>query len=258
MADPGDVADPGEFYDPFARVDDARLIQQEGYAGGEDVEFYRELARECDGPALQVGVRTGRVCLELLDDGRDVDGFDLSAGNLERLRANAESRGLQPSVWVDDATDFDVDREYALVYAPAQVFNFLDTLSKQRDALENIRDALAPGGRFAVNTYVPRFELVANYGEPRETEVTIDGETYRHVQTTTLEDEVEQVTRYRRELYHGGELVAERETPMALIPKRQFELLFETTGFSDWRVYGDFERSPLESATQEMVWVARA
>jgi SAM-dependent methyltransferase len=151
-----------------------------------------------------------------------------------------------------------VDREYALVYAPAQVFNFLDTLSKQKDALENIRHALAPGGRFAVNTYVPRFEIVANYGEPWEEEVTIDGETYRVVSTASLKDEVEQVTHYGRELYHEGEVVAERETPWALIPKRQFELLFEVTGFSAWHVYGGFERKPFESATQEMVWVAEA
>ncbi len=64
--------------------------------------------------------------------------------------------------------------------------------------------------------------------------------------------------RYRRVLYREGELVADRETPMALIPKRQFELLFEVTGFTDWQVYGGFEREPLESATQEMVWVAEA
>lgn len=250
--------DPGEFYDPFAKVDDARLAQLDEYPGTGDVEFYRELARKSDGPALQIGVRTGRVYLELLDEGIDVDGFDLSERNLERLKRNADSRGLQPSVWVDDVTDFDVDQKYDLVCAPAQVFNFLDTLSKQKDALENIRRALAPGGRFAVNTYVPRFETVANYGESREKEVTIDGETYRHVSTTYLENEVEQVTRYRRELYHEGELVAERETPFALIPKRQFELLFEVTGFSGWQVYGGFERKPLESATQEMVWVAEA
>jgi hypothetical protein len=90
--------DPGEFYDPFAKVDDARLAQLEEPPGSGDVELYRELARESDGPALQIGVRTGRVYLELLDEGLDVDGFDLSERNLERLRTNADSRGLQPSV----------------------------------------------------------------------------------------------------------------------------------------------------------------
>lgn len=223
-----------------------------------DVGFYRDLATEADGPALEVGVGTGRVYLELLDAGLDVDGSDLSERSLNRLRSKATDRDLSPTVWVNDPTDFDVDREYGLIYAPARAFNQLHTLEKQKKALQSIRDALAPEGRFALNTFVPRFDVVEDYGEPRAEEVTIDGEQYRVVLATFLDDEVEQVTPYQRELYHEGELVAERETPFALIPKRQFELLFEVAGFSDWTVRGDFEGAPLDSAEQEMVWVVDA
>ncbi|WP_135536207.1 methyltransferase domain-containing protein [Halostella pelagica] len=250
--------DTGSFFDTFAAVQDARFDQQNGNSPPEDVGFYRDLATEADGPALGVGVGTGRVYLELLDAGLDVDGFDLSEGSLNRLRSKATDRGLSPTVWVDDATDFDVDREYGFIYAPARAFNFTHTLEKQKQALRSIRDALAPEGRFALNTFVPRFDAVEEYGEPQTDEVTIDGEQYRVVQTTYLDDEVEQVTRYQRELYHDGELVAKRETPFALIPKRQFELLFEVTGYSDWTVTGDFEGASLDSAEQEMVWIVDA
>jgi SAM-dependent methyltransferase len=247
--------DTGSFFDAFAAVRDARFDQQTGESLPADVGFYRDLATEASGPALQVAVGTGRVYLELLDAGLDVDGFDLSEQSLNRLRSKATDRGLSPTVWVDDATDFDVDREYGLIYAPARAFNYLHTIEKQKQALQSIRDALAPGGRFALNTFIPRFDAIQEYGESHANEVTIDGEQYRIVRTTFLDDEVEQVTRTRRELYHEGELVAERETPFALIPKRQFELLFEATGFSDWTVTGDFDGSQLDSAEQEMVWV---
>lgn len=250
--------DPGSFFDAFATVQDARFAQQNGNSLSEDVCFYRDLATEADGPALEVGVGTGRVYLELLDAGLDVDGFDLSERSLKHLRSKATDRGLSPTVWVDDATDFDVDREYELIYAPARAFNHLHTLEKQEQALQSIRDALAPGGRFALNTYVPRFDAVEDYGESHADEVTIDGEHYRVVRTTFLDDEVEQVTRIQRELYHEGDLIAERETPFALIPKRQFELLFNVAGFSDWTVKGDFTESPLDSPNQEMVWIVDA
>lgn len=154
-------------------------------------------------------------------------------------------------------TELDPDREYGLVYAPARAFNHLATLADQRAALERVRETLAPGGRFALNTFVPEFEVVVEeYGDPEEDRIEPDGDTYRIVTTATLHDEVEQVTRLRRELYREGELVGERETPLALVPKRQFELLFDLTGFSDWTVYGGFEYDPLESADQEMVWIA--
>ena len=252
------MGDPSSFYDGFAAVQDAIFEQQDMTSPTEDVGFYRDLATEADGPALEVAVGTGRIYLELLDAGLDVDGFDLSERSLDRLRSKATSRGLSPTVWVDDATDFDVDREYGLIYAPARAFNFLHTIAEQKQALQNIRDALAPGGRFTLNTIVPRFDVIEDYGEPKVDEITIDGEQYRVVQTTFLDDEVEQMIRYERELYHNGELVAQRETPFALIPKRQFELLFEVAGFSNWTPKGDFNETPLDSPTQEMVWVVDA
>ena len=247
--------DPGSFFDPFATVHDARSDQQAETPLSGDIDLYRDLATEADGPALEVGVGIGRVYLELLDAGLDVDGFDLSERSLNRLRSKAADRGLSPTVWVDNATDFDVDREYGLVYAPARAFNHLHTLAEQKQALRCIRDVLAPGGRFALNTFVPRFDVVEDYGEPRVDEVVVDDEQYRVILTTFLDDEVEQVTRYHRKLYREGEFVAERETPFALIPKRQFELLFEVAGFSDWTVNGGFEGDALKSAEQEMVWI---
>lgn len=252
--------DAGEFFDPFAAVYDARMDDlEEGSMPTDDVAFYRELAREADGPALEVGVGTGRVYLDLLAAGLDVDGVDLSTGMLERLRANADERGLDPSVWTADVTEFAPDRAYGLVYAPARAFNHLPTLADQRAALECIHDALAPGGRFALNTFVPSFEIVAEeYGEPAEELVAVDGNEYRQVTVARLDDEVEQVATLHRELYDAdtGDLVAERETPLALVPRRQFELLFELAGFSAWTAYGGFDREALESVDQEMVWVA--
>lgn len=260
--------DAGEFFDPFARIYDVRVERPSdgSMPTVRDVDFYRDLAVETDGPALEIGVGTGRVYLELLDAGLDVDGVDLSTGMLDRLREKAERRGLDPSVREADVTAFEPDREYGLVYAPARAFNHLPTTAAQRAALEHIRGALRPGGRFALNTFVPRFEVVVEeYGQAREERLTVDGEPFRFVTVTHLDDEVEQVARLRKELYRihdpaddgegEAELVAERETPLALIPKRQFERLFELAGFSEWSAYGGFDGEPLETADQEMVWV---
>lgn len=244
--------DPGAFFDPVAAVYDARLDN----SGGPDIDFYRELAREADGPALELGVGTGRIYLDLLADGIDIDGIDLSERMLEQLRENAQDRGVEPSVWSADITDFDTDREYGLIYAPARVFNHLSSLADQRAALRNIHDALTPNGRFALNTYIPRFEtVVENYGTPQEEQLEIEGNLYRIVRTSQLVDEVEQLVRLHWKVYQESELIAERETPFVLIPKRQFELLFDLAGFSDWQVFGGFDRDPLESADQEMVWI---
>lgn len=250
--------DPGEFFDPIAPIYDAHVAAGQEGSLGKDVVFYRDLASEVSGPALELGVGTGRVYLELLGAGIDADGIDLSEEMLDVLRETAADRNLNPSVRVGDVTDFDVKRQYELIYAPNRMFNHLATVSDQRRALQNIHRALAPEGKFVLNTFVPRFEtVVETYGDPMEDVTVVGDDTYRVVVTASLEDEVEQLARLHRELYRNGELIAERNTPLALVPKRQFELLFELAGFESWEVYGGFDRSPLESADQEMVWMAQ-
>lgn len=224
----------------------------------EDVAFYRRLAQEADGPALEVGVGTGRVYLELRHAGIDVDGIDLSAGRLARLREKADDEGLGISVRQADVTEFDPDREYGLVYCPARVFNLVTPLADQRAALQNIHDALAPGGRFVLNTFAPDPHFVAeNYGEPTETDIEIDGTSYTVRDVMDLDDPIERVgTQHREVTDTDGEVVLQTETPLALVTKREFELLFADAGFSDWTFYGGFEEKPLESTAQELVAVA--
>lgn len=224
----------------------------------EDVAFYRRLARQADGPALEVGVGTGRVYLELRRDGIDVDGIDLSAARLAHLRETAEAEGVDVSVQQADVTAFDPDREYGLVYCPARVFNLVTSLADQRAALRHIHDALAPGGRFALNTFAPDPHFVAeNYGEPTETEVAVDGATYAVRDVMALDDPIERVGTQQREVLDAdGEVVLETETPLALVTKREFELLFADAGFSDWTFHGGFGGDPLESTEQELVAVA--
>lgn len=245
--------DAADFFDEFARVYDAR---DGARPDDEAVAFYRSLARAAPGPALEVGAGAGGFYLELLADGLDVTGVDVSTGMLDRLRERAAARGLDPDVRVADATSLDPRREYGLVYVPDRVFNHVVGLDAQRAALARLHDALAPGGRLALNTFVPDFETVANYGDPTVEAVRVDGETHEVTRAASLADRVEQVSTYRVEIRHDGERVAERETPLALVPKRQFELLFDDAGFSETTVYGGFDRSPLDETSREQVWVA--
>ncbi|MFC4438785.1 MULTISPECIES: class I SAM-dependent methyltransferase [Natrialbaceae] len=249
--------DSSEYYDDFAAFYDAAYGQQAGVVE-EDVQFYVDLAHEADGPVLEVGCGTGRVYLELLRAGVDADGIDVSSGMLEVLREKAAVEGLEPSVREADVTSFRQDREYALVIVPFRAFLHLTTVEEQLAALERIHDALAPGGRLALNVFTPNFEVICEgYGEWEETTVELEGETYTHRTMTELIDEVEQLARIRSVvLASDGEQLFERDARIALVSRREFELLFRQSPFSSWTVYGGFEYEPLESSAQEMVWIA--
>ena len=240
------------FFDEWAEIYDADYRDQE--IG--DVDFYVELAREADGPVLEVGCGTGRVSLELLRAGVDAYGIDVSRKSLDVLERKAAEEDLTANVRLADMTDFDPERTYALVIVPFRAFMHNVTLADQRAALRNFRRALGPDGRLALNFFVASFDHICEYyGEPERRTIEREGEAYTVTDLTEIVDEVNQIVQGTRTLERDGEVVREASYRLALVSKREFELLLSTTDWSDWDVYGGFDYEPLEDATQEMVWL---
>lgn len=220
-----------EYFDVLAEFYDA--VQRDRDLG--DVDFYVGLARESGGPVLEVGCGTGRVYLELLEAGVDAHGIDVSRGMLDVLERKAAERGLTPRVRVADMRDFGAEQEYALVVVPFRTFLHNTTLSGQQAALRSFREALAPGGRLALNFFVPSFEVIcAEYGVPETRTVERGGEEYEVTVVSELADEVAQVVEVTRSIERDGEAIGDASFRVALVSRREFELLLETTGWSDW------------------------
>lgn len=242
-----------EFYDTWGDIYDADYEDQE--IG--DVEFYVDLARRADGPVLDVGCGTGRIYLELRRAEVDAYGIDISEEMLAVLEQKAAEVDLTPHVRLADMTTFDPDREYALVVVPFRTFLHNLTLADQKTALRNFRNALAPNGRLALNFFVPSFEVICEtYGERETRTVTHEGDEYVITDVTDIEDEIDQIVEAERTVEHDGEVIRAAAFRLTLVSKTEFELLLETTGWSDWRGYGGFDREPLDGDAREMVWIA--
>jgi SAM-dependent methyltransferase len=121
------------------------------------VDFLAELAG--DGRALELGIGTGRVALPLAHRGVPVHGIDLSQSMVAKLRE--KPGGEEIGVTVGDFATTKVDGTFSLVYL---VFNTIGNLTAQ-DAqvacFENAAAHLEPGGRFVIETGVPRLRLLS-------------------------------------------------------------------------------------------------
>ncbi|SFR98380.1 Methyltransferase domain-containing protein [Halomicrobium zhouii] len=238
------------------RGDAARLYdRQVSVSDRDDAGFYRERAKSVDGPALELACGTGRVYLELLRAGVDVDGIDLSSDVLDVLREKVDDEGLEPSVWQADMTEFTVDREYDLIYCPFNSVQHLRTADDQLGALESVYDALAPGGQFVFDVFVPSFDLVCEeYGEWQSEDVEFDGEPHTFRTRTQITDEVEQWFSVENELHRDEELVFEERLQLTFLPKRELELLARISPFDSWDVAGGFDGEPIEDGDTTQVW----
>jgi len=100
--------------DPDDRASDRTRVAfhdaQYAEASRDDLDYYVDRALEASGPVLEIGCGTGRIYLELLREGIEADGIDLSAAALDVLREKAADASLDPSVRRADMTEFSTDR----------------------------------------------------------------------------------------------------------------------------------------------------
>lgn len=121
--------------------------------GDEDVAAGFLAALATDWRALEFAIGTGRIALPLADRGVAVDGIELSAAMVDRLRA--KPGGEQLRITVGDMTTVDMGATYPLVFL---VFNTIFNLLTEDDQVrcfENAALHLADDGVFVVETALP-------------------------------------------------------------------------------------------------------
>jgi SAM-dependent methyltransferase len=115
------------------------------------VDVLAELAGP--GPALELGIGTGRIALPLAQRGVPVHGIDMSRAMVARLKAKPGGGAI--GVTIGDFATARVDGTFSLVYL---VFNTISNLTSQEAQVACFRNAaahLAPGGCFLIENGVP-------------------------------------------------------------------------------------------------------
>src|SRR5947207_2705936 len=115
-------------------------------SGWEDRAFYLEVIRERGEPVLDVGCGTGRLLLDFLGLGIDIDGVDNSEEMLALCRRKASRSGLIPNIRLQRMEQLDLPRRYRTILVPSSSFQLLLEPTDAREALRLFRDHLEPGG----------------------------------------------------------------------------------------------------------------
>jgi len=234
----------------------------------DDIPFYIDEARSAGGSVLELGCGTGRVAIPIAQAGIEIVGLDSSAAMLEVARRKAEkapgARGLR--LVETDMRDFSLDEVFGLVIIPFRGFLSLLSVEDQIQALANVRAHLAPGGKLAFNIFVPDLNMLVQ-----------EGDVAYHLRDVTDSDTGRRLVVWHQSAYDNhNQIISARVIVDDLEADgvvgrrfyRDFQLryshrweirhLLEVCGFEIVDLFGDFERSPFDETSTEMVWVARA
>ena len=224
-------------YDAFAAVYDDWSAHMT-----EDVAWYVELAREADGPLVELAVGNGRVAVPVARaTGRAVLGIDASPAMLADARKRASAAGVELELRLGDMRELELADPAALIYCPFRSLLHLPTWGDRRRVFERVAAALRPGGRFAWNAFVFDPHVAARTDGMHEVQNGI-GHVVRHHPHDNRLDIV---------LDDGG------GTSLWWVTRSEWEALIEVAGLEVESLHGWFDGTPFGEGAREFVWVAR-
>ena len=115
-----------------------------------DAGYFRDIIRDHGEPALQIWCGTGRLLLDCVAEGLEVEGVDSSPEMLQICRHKAEQRGLTVAVHPQAMQRLELARRFRTLFVPAGSFMLLLDPADAEQALARFRAHLAPGGQVLV------------------------------------------------------------------------------------------------------------
>ena len=223
-------------YEGFAPVYDAWASDMT-----DDIDFYVELARDADGPVIELAAGTGRISIPIVErTGKRVIGIDLSPAMLEHAREHAVEAGVELELHEMDMRDLDYVEASDLVICPYRALLHLPTWADRRRVFERVARALVPGGRFAWNAFVFDHHFAVDADGKWE------DEPLRHLTKYAPGD-----NRVDISLEDGPTL------SLWWVARSEWDGLLDVSGFETEALYGWFDRRPFDDSSREFVWVAR-
>ena len=206
-----------------------------------DIPFYVDLAREADGPLVELAVGSGRVAIPVaLATGRKVIGIDSSPAMLKKAREGAAEAGVKLDLRDGDIRDLALDKPAALIYCPFRALLHLPTWADRRRTFERVAASLKPDGRFAWNAFAFDHRVAAN----------LDGEHQDKPLPHSIRYAVGD-NRIDLTLDDGG------KNSLWWATKNEWLGLIDVAGLKLEALYGGFDREPIDDESREYVFVTR-
>jgi SAM-dependent methyltransferase len=206
-----------------------------------DIAFYVELARQAEGPLVELAVGNGRVAVPVAQaTGRPVIGIDSSPAMLAKARSRATETSVELELREGDMRDLALGQLAALIYCPFRALLHLHTWADRRRTFERVAASLRPDGRFAFNAFAFDHQVAARYDGAHQ------DQPVPHTVHYAVGDNRIDIT-----LDDGG------TSSLWWATKNEWLGLLDVAGLEVEALYGGFAAEPFGDDSREYVFIAR-
>ena len=135
-------------YDYYGLLAATWDLWRDDTANWADRFLFLDLVGQFGEPVLDLGCGTGRIVLDYLRQGIDIDGLDNSPEMLDICRSKAAELGLQPTLYQQQMEELDLPRKYRTILAPSSALQLITDPLTACATLRRCFDHVLPGGAF--------------------------------------------------------------------------------------------------------------
>lgn len=239
------------------------------YASRTDIGFYVDRCRKTRGQVLELGCGTGRILIPAAESGCRITGLDVSPNMLAQCRTKLDriSPEVRDRVRLTESSmaDFELGASFDLVTIPFRAFQHVLSISDQMACLKRVNRHLNAHGRLILDVFQVNFKYIADPASLEERDdfpecKLPDGRKIRRASRLTAFHRAEQVNDVELIYYvtnpDGSTERVAQSFPMRYYFRYEVEHLLARCGFEIVDLLGNFDKSPLNDGSPEMIFVA--
>jgi len=228
----------------------------------EDIPLWLDLARQINGPILELGCGSGRVLFSLVNSGFHVVGLDNDPGMLAVLGANAPRKNTTRfQIILEDITAFHLGIKFPLILLPCNTFSTFSS-SERQIILKLVYHHLQPEGIFATSIPNPQaLRALPARGEPEIEDV------FPHPQDSEPVQVISSWQRTHRNFtltYHYDHMLPDGKverttvkTRHTLTPTNTYLQAFQDAGLRVENILGNYDHTAYSARAPRLIFIAR-
>ena len=222
----------------------------------EDIPFFVDLARQAEGPILEIGAGTGRTTIPVAELGKPVTALDISESMLSRAKSKAASHSIR--FRIGDFRSLSLGQTFGLILAPGRVFEHALSDAERQSAFGGCACHLKQTGILALHVWGPPADTDST--SPEKT-MSI-GPTDQHgTLLFSWREERDFGAQVREHYFRIEETDGQRRTwahdPIKVrwYTAESLDALGQAVGLRVCNRFRDFHGAPYESGSLNLIWI---
>ena len=227
-----------------------------------DIKFWRAIVKQYsdDGCVLDLGSGTGRVAIELLMAGYNVDCVDIDRYMLESIRHKVRDIKSKANIRLikSDITKLNVGKKYSCIISTFNVIPLILSNSKFIVMFKNIRDMLSEDGIFVFDAPILDDEYLDLIKTPSEYQFKFNESLIsKRGKVSIRQDEGTFIMKADYYL-ESGENKSRRMFGVSkkhrIITPQYIDLIARHVGLKVKHTWGDYDKSKLNKYSRRLIW----